>query len=197
MDAPSKDLISVRGPAAVQGLEQPGRWSAYGAALGVSATAMVAAVPAVASGSGVLAAMTLSGMGTAAVVGAYLGKRWHRLVRRERGTTTIGRWLLRFAGHGAVWGAAAAWGAIVPAAIAGAVAGAPLGGLAMALVASGAIAGAAGAVVTGTVGVSHVVALTRGDQPWKSLALALVLGPSALIGVFMFLVMAARILGVT
>ena len=142
--------------------------------------------------SGPMAAVLMSGMASAAVVGAYLGRRWHRLVRRERGTTTIAQWIGRFAGDGAVWGTAAAWGTILPMA----VAGAPLGAISLALVASAIVAGSAGALVMSIVGVSHILDLTRGESPWKSLALAMVLGPSALVGVVMFLAMFAHVIGI-
>ena len=185
--------MSVNAPLAVRGLSQPGRWSAFGAAFGVSATAAVTLLPALLSGSGIVAAVMMSAMASSAVVGAYLGRRWHRMVRRERGTTTVAQWIGRFAAHGAIWGTAAAWGAILPMA----VAGAPLTGVAMAMLASAAVAGTAGAVVTSLLGVTHILDLTRGETPWKSLGLALVLGPTAFVGVTMFLAMIASILGLT
>lgn len=194
VSADSKDLIGIEAstPLAMQGLQQPGRWSLYGAALGTSATAAVTLVPAMITTSASVAVLLLSGTVSSAVVGAYMGRRWHRLVSRERATMPVGRLITRFAGHGAVWGAAAAVGTILPLAFTPVSLGWLLGAMSLAAV----VGGTAGAITTGLLGVSHVLDLTRGERPWKSLALALIIGPSALFTVMIIVKVFAFLIGI-
>ncbi|MEM7675519.1 MAG: hypothetical protein AAF449_05895 [Myxococcota bacterium] len=203
MTSDSKDLIAARSAELalssdervraidVRGLDEPARWSAYGAALGVSATAMVTLVPAVFAQTLVVASLCATGSVIAAVAGAVVGRRWHRMVSRERGRLTVAQLLPRLGVYGAFWATSVVWGVLL-----GAVAlGAPLQGVLPALVLSPLVAAPAGAITTSILGVNHVLDLTRGHMPWKSLVIAAVLGPSAMFVVVMFLIGVANMIG--
>lgn len=193
MESDSKDLIVASAPIDVRGLDEPKRWSAYGAALGASATAMVTLVPAVFAETMVVASLCALGSAVAAVSGMIIGRRWHRMVSRERGRLTVAQLLPRFAGYGAIWATSVVWGVLL-----GAVAmGAPLQGVLPAFLLSPLVSAPAGAITAGLLGVSHVLDLTRGRSPWKSLAMATVLGPSAMFVVVMFLIGVANLIGMS
>ena len=106
----------------------------------------------------------------------------------------MGRWITRFAGNGAMWGAAAA---ASPALSMVVTDGAKLTNLEVltVLTSLGAIGAASGALVTGGLGVVHALDLTRGKTPWRSLVLAFALGPCALGLVVLFLKFVANLLG--
>lgn len=169
-----QEALVHHAPGALAEPATPSRWAAYGAAFGASATAAVTIGPILLAPSLGQAMLFLPAFGVATTVGAALGARWHGLVERDRHRLTVAGWLARFGSHGAVWGLLTAWAAILPFST---IHGVTWAMFLQVMGVGGLIGALASGATVGLLGLLHVLDLTRGRSPWRSLLLAVGVGP--------------------
>ncbi len=190
MSADPKELVpTFPSSVAVPGLDSPIRWKVFGAFFGASATAPVVMF-ALLEAPVEVKVVGLSAWLVAASLGGLIGRSWYRLIARERERRSVGSLLMRLGRDGAIWGGSTA-------AVASLTTIALLGfDLHPAPVLLTGLAGAsAGAVVTTILGLPHILDLSRGRVPWKSVGLALVLGPAVFLPVLYWVVQMAIFFG--
>lgn len=162
----------------------PRRWIASGAALGLAATALPAALITVGVtseqgiGAGLLFGALISG--PAAAVGAMFGRYWRRLVARDADRVTVAGWLARLAGQGAVFASVSAVGTAAST-LAVLDPGGPVTKALVGLASVALVAAPAGAITMVAAGLPFLVSLARGRRPWAALTITSVLAPATVV----------------